>query len=93
MHYMHACTSACPSVETQGCARAQLESLKEVLRSETEEKERFRTQAEGIAANAGRYESAARSAKFSADKARAEVAVLEGALSGSKVSCSHTLAQ
>ena len=63
----------------------QLESLKDMLRSEMEDKARFRTQAEGIAASAGRYESAARSAKFSADKARAEVAVLEGALTGSKV--------
>ena len=56
-----------------------------MLRSEMEEKQRFRVQAEGIAASAGRFESAARSAKFTADKARAEVAVLEGALTGSKV--------
>lgn len=56
-----------------------------MLRTEIEGKERFRTQAEGIAASAGRYESAARSARFSADKARAEMAVLEGALTGSKV--------
>lgn len=63
----------------------QLESLKEMLRSEMEEKQRYKAQAEGIAGSAGRLESTARSAKFSADKARAQVAVLEGALTGSKV--------
>ena len=63
---------------------AQLESLKEMLRTEMEEKSRYKTQAEGIASSAGRLEATARSARFTAEKARAEVAVLEGALTGSR---------